>query len=319
MKQLTFTPDGTYLLHTCPEGIVAWDVQAGKQQYEQTGAFIGLSRDGKTFLTHQPPDSFCLWETATGARLQLDQIQPADFDFYQRVRIIADIRGLSLQVIDVFGEQTFPPIRVPHNPEEASLENWAVAPDNQRVAVIIGGSAVGFDWSQGFCFTLATGKLLYRFKASNQLMPAPLFFSVEHGLLLTGDLGCFNLYELASGALRRTVRFRSSNPYISAVSGSVVDVHPHTRRLVAVKANIPERYPERGVQILNLAKANAAMVEQTFLEPAPVVDIRFQPGGEYIAVLLNNGEIHLWELSTGSLIKVLAGNQAARPASVSIR
>ena len=314
-KKLTFTPTGTVLLHSSSKMVTVWNTVSSRLRYTCPGSLVGISHDGETFLTRHTADSFSVWEINTGTELALEHVVPETFQLYQRIIALADQQQLSLQIRDVFDAHSFPMIQIPRTPSEASseasIENWRMAPNDQYIATVIGGSAGGFDWSRGYCIDLDSGRPVFEFEANPYLRPAPIYFSAEHWFLISGGAGYFWLYEFRKDFPCRKITLSSDNHYIPQSGGSIVSVSPKNKWLVAVNSTDPARNLLSGIQLADVSQSFAE-VKRTIRESVPIVDIQFHPDGEHIASLLNNGEIHIWDTITGDLAAVfLRGNEVA--------
>jgi WD40 repeat protein len=290
---LIFTSEGTTLFQVSASCVNVWDINRGQLRYICPGSLIGIARSNETFLTRPAKNIFKAWETATGRELPLDSITPESYAFHQRV--VTQVKPPTLQILDVLKQIVTHEISLPHGFSQATL-----APNDQYIVVVSEIDMVGHDFAIGECIDLNTGKVVYNFEAARCLSQTPLFFSVEHNLLIVGGIGNgkFALYDLATGECLREV-------WASLNGGEVVRVNPKNKWQVAIKVGKSIRLTDLHEPPSDKQSYYKGKVERTIKEIERIKGIAFHPNGELLASLLTRGEIHLWNVRVGELHKSL--------------
>ncbi len=346
IKRITISPDGAALLHTTDSQVTVWDTKNWGLSYSVTGSLIGVSTDGKTFLTrhvdkeyirkdvatlsgayrkeigkyNDPPCTFKAWETQSGRELDLGKIAPETYQLHQRTSIFANRLEPTLKVKDLLGDDKSSILPLHY---DGLLENWIMTPDDQHIATIYYVSAGGFDTTVGHCVDAATGIAFYEFKVDSSPDSLPeIYFSAEHKLMISNHTGSFTVYDLEIGEDLRYISRCDEAPY--RVWGSCFAVNPCDKWQVATSyAQEPymhwdddlrqkrqnwraEEYTN-SVVILNIADlSNEGKVERVLKQTDLIDDIEFFPDGDRIAVLLRCGNIHIWNIATGNIIATLS-------------
>lgn len=323
IKKLFFTPDGSTLFHSSAHMTAAWDVTTCRLRSTCPGALVGFSQNGETFLTRLinrqlawesgripgpgvvtgSEPTFGAWESQTGKKLPLQQVDPAGYPLHQRTSILADFSNLVLQVYDILEQRPPHIIYLPERPGECGLDNWIMTPHDRYLAVVVGGSAGGFDWSRGYCIDLNTGAKAYGFEA-RETYPVPIYFSLEQDLLVVSDTCSFHLYSLSTGKNHQKITvggtFSADIPYSPFLVGAcIVSVNPRCKYLVAA-TNL-------GGSIIRLLDTETPSSDKydAIKEVDRINDVEFHPNGKLIASLLSSGQIHLWNTETGKLVATL--------------
>lgn len=306
-RRLSFDLKGTTLFHSSRDNLVeVWDVASWKCRYAiHPGVLIGISRDGETFLTHRAHRHYQAWDTATGSELVLASISPETYQFHQRTTIFTDSPELTLQVYDVLEKRPSQAIDIPsegmpvdiHDPElQPILWNWAIAPNDRYIAVVLLGGFGGHDWAAGQCIDLNTGKQVYTFEVDRFLDCSPIYFSDKHNLMISGGSTWFTSYDLTTGK-----RFRKI--WVGGDGGSIVSTSPTKRWLVATNAasdrELPGSRPSNIRLIDTRSSSSRGKVKRVIEGAEQIEDLAFHPDGKHIASLLESGKILIWNIITG--------------------
>lgn len=290
---LIFSSEGTTLFHVLARCVNVWDTDSGQLRYSCPGSLIGMARNSETFLTRPAKHSFKAWETATGKELPLHGIIFESYAFHQRV--VIQVKPPTLQILDVLKQIVTHEIALPDGFSQALL-----APNDQYLVMVSEIDIVGHDVTIGECIDLNTGKVVYNFDGARFLSKTPLFFSVEHNLLVVGGMGNgkFALYDLITGKCLREV-------WTSLNGGEVVSVNPKNKWQVAVKVGKSIRLTDLREPATEKQPYYQGKIERMIKESGRLKGLAFHPDGELLASLLMNGEIHLWKVRVGELDKTL--------------
>jgi WD40 repeat protein len=221
MRKLAFTPDGATLLHsTQSKNVAVWAIPDYRLRYTCPGSLIGVSRNGQTFLT-KSKDACDAWETATGKRCALDELNPKDYDLHQRTVTSADELKMILQVQDLLVPALSTTIYVNYPKDcHPRLDAWAVAPNNQDIVVTYCGDVGGHDWAHGQCIDIARSKKRFELEVDRFQGEPVINFSAEHNLLvMSSDDGSCKVYDLLRGIAIRQVWVEEAHfAHVAAVS-----------------------------------------------------------------------------------------------------
>ncbi len=305
-KKLAYSPDGSVIFLSNYSEVAVWNIRKSlwnisrvRKSYARCpGVLLGISLDNHTFMTLQGTRTIAVWNLLSGKKLSIKDISSETYELHQRAIISVNKNNLSFTVTDIFGKFSFPEFQIPLKPTEASFENWGIAPNNKIVSVAVGGSAGGFDWANGYSFDLISGKIIYNFKASDWINPAPFFFS-KHGFLISGGTGYYHIYDLESGKHYSEVELTSKSGYKSPEGGWVVDVHPTNKYLFAYDSDMPEFC----IQIVEIDLSGSIKEVAILPESDKVLDIEFHPDGNHLACLLRNGAIHIWDINKRKIVR----------------
>jgi hypothetical protein len=256
-KKLTITSDGMTLLHSASSQIGVWDIEKQQLRYSLPGSLVGVSIDGKTFLTRhideeylrkdvatlsgffrkeidknaEPSCTFKVWETKSGSELDLEKIVPETYQPYQRVSVFANRLEPALRIKELLGKD--------RSSKEITLyfdgliENWMMTPDNRHIVLVYYVSAGGFDATVGQCVDATTGKAAYEFEASSTADSLPkIYFSTEHKLMISNHTGSFDIYELETGEHLHHISCFDEAPH--RVWGICFAVNPIDKRQLAI-------------------------------------------------------------------------------------
>ncbi len=268
--KLIFNFDGTILFSSVKNRVMVWDVDNTQFCYACNGSFISLAYNSQSFLTsrNRIKGQISLWDTQTGAKLPLQNVEYKQYLFYQRA-ILLKMDWDRLEIRDPLGQR-------PHQiiTDQGWLASGAIAPNNHFLLL-----TYGVDRSYGKCIDLNTGEIIYEFK-DNSWGQSPIYFSVEHTLLICNG----HIHDLNSGDYAT---------YLN-ISGSIFRVSPKENWLVAAAS-------ERGkyIYLVDIRQPSAKLA--TIKTSSRIKDIAFHPDGEHIASLFTNGEIQLWYLKTTQL------------------
>lgn len=348
-KKLAFVDKGATLLHSTQiqsvksknknwknNVVVAWDMTNAQPRYGCPGLLIGMSRDDSTFLTHQnieyfdtEEEKFSAWDTATGVEIPLENIDPDSYELHQRILISAKERSkLTLQLTDVFGRYSPKALRVVsgYSPDSgAFLDTWAMTPNNRYIIITYSGDEAGFDWASGECIGieqcktgLIKGKQRHEFNVNRFQGDPPINFSNEHNLVaISGGNGSFTVYDLNPWRKLREVWVHGFH--------HVIDFNPKNKWLVAASAQKYIREADESktlfyIHLLDIESLiqDGAVVqrgkERGVLEENGWVDrLLFHPDGQYLASLLTDDTIHIWDIGNSKLVNGLSLSQAKEP------
>ena len=273
----------------------------------------------------EPPCVFRAWDTRTGQELALQDLSPATYRPAERTVVFANRMNPAFLIKDLLADT---PPRIVPGMDEGELENWLLAPDAEHIAAAYHVGAGGFDTTVGHCHALTSPQKGFDFKvysSANSLHS--IFFSVEHNLMLIHHDSSFDVYNLTTEKHLRTISWFNKPPYRGW--GSKVVVNPKSRWQIAINhSELPywgwnEELRQKGhdwnpsdyansVLLADTSEdSNEAKLITTFKQTAAITDIGFLPDGIRLAVLLDTGEICLWNTETGKVIDTLFGQSEA--------
>jgi WD40 repeat protein len=303
-ERMVFLADGTTLLHTTRSGVVSmWDITTGEQKSQCTGYLLGVSRDSTTFLTVDREGVYA-WDSLTGSPMDLSMIEPDQYDLYQRTRFGGFGPGrLNLRLIDVFNIEPPRSLNIHYRAptKDADFECFQILPTNQQLIAVISGEEAGRSWAQGVCVELISGQVRYTFSVDRFLSSPPFNISIQHRVFsMPSRFRSFTLYDYVTGSARRTVS-------VDGFGGDVVSVNPQNVWLVATNVYQPRQ--NAFIHYLNIEHLTPdesgrhwGKTERIIEETGQIQALQFHPGGVYLASLLANDQIHLWNVSTGELL-----------------
>ncbi|HRE48502.1 MAG TPA: WD40 repeat domain-containing protein [Aggregatilineales bacterium] len=311
LKNLAFSRDGATLLHSVQQQVFVWDVENARLRGVADGELFGIADDGKTFITRLmdqdwvkrdiaarsgegrqtfltdpiPEPQFTLWDAVRCEPLGFASISPDTYPLHQRFHGMADRYRHLIRLDDVFGvipSRTIDLQTTIH--EDAILENWLIAPDNQHLAIIYYVSGGGFDWNGGVCVRLDDGQEAYHFDGGRDGFPSYLFFSREHHWLMSPYGSTLNIYDLTTGNRTRIHELPSGF--------SVVCAHP-------VEMLLAETRFDSSISLRDMEQPDSAVRRIKLASQA--LEIEFHPNGERLAVALKSGGIEIRKVKTGRL------------------
>jgi WD40 repeat protein len=313
--QLAFAAAGAVLLHSTDSAVTAWDFATWQRRYTCVGRLIGVSQSRTTFATERAPNAWALWESATG-RLQAPSptvLADLPLDVRYRISMDAQERGhYTGQWIDITGQQpprsfkvqTRSPLRLER------LENWIVVAPQGWVAGSWFWAEDDFAGAYGL-YHAALGPLPppVSLTVSRFHTVPPLYFSREHDWLVTGEQNAFNVYTASTGQPHGA---RAGRFHVLDGGGDVVAFHPRERFWFAVNRDpvLFKNADLQGYLLLDINTPNDRAAElRAFPETRPVIALAFHPSGEWIADLLKDGAIHVWNVATGERVAQVNSKQ----------
>jgi WD40 repeat protein len=308
MRKLAFAADGAILLHSKTSNTVAvWSVPHRRLESIHPGILIGVSRDGRSFLTHHQ-EGFSAWTIPTGLPLALRNLNPGSFKLNQRCLVSGDMFGMTLRIQDALDPSPPRVYRVPHSPSyltEAGtygIISWAIAPSDRCILVTVSGEGGGHEWALGQCIDIATGTQRYEFDVNHFLFKPSFNFSGEHGLFVMGsDSRNLKMYNTSTGRIIR--KFRADS-YVGLAA-----VSPKDKWLVALEVYVYSKESQTRsfnihlIDVQERGRPNAILVIN---EPRPVEDLLFLLDRRYLASVLSDDTVHLRNVATGELANVLS-------------
>lgn len=301
--QLLFAANGAVLLYSTANVITAWDVTTQQKRYTCAGCLIGVSQSGATFVTESAHNDYSFWNSTTGDPQPLIPaiISDLPFDVRYRVNLEKTSNGqYHGEWIDIASEQPPSPVKIQTSSASRIdlLDNWIVITPQQWLACAWSWAEDDFDGAYGKYYALK-GNLAdhVSFTVSRFHQIPPLYFSREHDWFVTGEQNAFNVYTASTGKPYGAGKF-----YRLDGGGDVVAFHPQERFWLAVNLApiLLKNAVQQGFVLLDInTSANNAKEIQIFPETVPVIALAFHPSGKWIADLLKDGTIHVWETVTG--------------------
>ncbi len=345
----TFSPDGKRVaVGDSRWGLVLWDVESGKEVFRLStpggAARIAFSPDGKVLATSSPTGAIRLWDAATG---KLFSAPEPDVDSFPCLRFSGDskrvfggtdvclvwdaatghelkrftdphpleIKHLSdVRILALSPDESLLALSRPH--EKISLRDAATgkvkqtlqgddptwrllfAPDGRRL-ISIGNKDVVHVWDT------ASGRELHHMTGG----PFTLAISPDGRLLAASDrqMTVF-VYDLTTG--QETKRFAFPQDGMAAGSAilSGLAFAPDGSSLAAVGALRTLGPPQRGIiRLWDLT--DSGRVRSFDSQKAWIYGVAFSPDGRSLATGDREGELILWEVSSGRPRHVFAGHE----------
>lgn len=308
--QLHFAANGAILLHSTADTVTAWDVATRQLRYRCAGRLIGVSQSGVTFATDTRTGEFSLWQSITGELQPPTSAVAADLPFEVRYRVHLEKVGNGRyqgQWLDILGERPSIPIQVQTSGLAAveNLDNWLIISPQRWLAAAWSWADEYVDGAYGGYHAL-NGDLPERVSltVSRYHTTPPMYFSRQHDWLVTGEQTGFNIYTATTG---QPFGGQAGKYYLRDGGGDVVAFHPTQKMQLAVNQTtiLSEDAAKQGFLLLDIQASGRATVLHFLPEPAPVTALAFHPQGNWIAALLSNSAIHLWESDSGQQISSL--------------
>lgn len=308
MRKLAFAADGAILLHSKTSNTVAvWSVPHHQLESIHPGILIGVSRDGQTFLTHHQ-EGFSAWNISTGLEVALQNLNPASYELCQRCLVSGNMFEMTLRIQDALAPSPPRVYRVPYSPSyltEAStfgIVSWAIAPGDRCILVTVFGEGGGHEWAVGQCIDIATGMQRYEFDVDHFLFKPSFNFSAEHGLfVMRSDSRSLKIYNISTGKVIR--RFCADSFDCHAA------VSPKNKWLVALDVyaySKESRSRSFYINLIDVQERGRSNTKLAINESQPVEDLLFSPNGQYLASVLSDDTVHLWNATTGELANVFS-------------
>ena len=320
--QLILHPETMRLWHVSPERVTVWDVTRAQITCQCDGVFVGISRNGRTFITHNQDNVGQAWDAAIGAEIPLTTLSPEAYDFHQRAILFPrrDINKATLEIRDLLGEYAPQLVFVgsqscrPANPNETQeiLQGWMLL-SQRRLAVIL-WAVMGFDYTQGKLFDLDSELQLETFGAFLPGYDVLLFeqpdMMVSAGKLkgIAYDLSFFSLDRLTDPKRGETKETGSRWVYtVAEGNATCMSIHPQHPYEFAVLVQqtgfadeihiykpVPDQPPRQ------------QKVAQTLTETGTVLAMTHHPNGRFLITYLSNSDIHIWDIEQGIIEQTLS-------------
>jgi hypothetical protein len=156
-----------------------------------------------------------------------------------------------------------------------------------------------------YLFSAAKDQTIYRWKIDSdqhvitggfftRTLTAPIFLESDPltGFLVDGDeTGAFSWWDENTGAVHHTIETNSNMVQMIAFSAE--------RQVAALITGMPEQ--ARNIYLTDLQTGQ--MISEIENRRGPVRALAFPPGGDYLAVGFDNGEVVLWETRLGIIKK----------------
>lgn len=303
---LLFSKDGSVLLHSDKRQVIGWDASTLTQRYVCTGRLIGVSESGRLFVTETEPGRFRFWQCDSGKPAEPGSIDCDDFpvDVRFRVSLVRNARrsydGLW---IDITGKEPAVPFVV--SPAGTSkvevIDNWIVASASRRLALAWSWAEEEFDGAFGTYHEPSGARVGgTTLTVSRFHTVPPLYYYREHDWLITGMQSRFCVYIASTGKPFGA----GQGEFEKFGGGDLVVPHPKQRCWLAVNHNpvLQKEKDKQGFVLLDISSGKTQPQElQHFHESTPVRGLAFHPGGQWIAAVLADGTVHVWDLASGSL------------------
>ena len=307
--RLIFHPSSAWLWQIMPEQVIVWDIITEQVRYSCDGVYVGMARDSSTFLTRSSVVQGHAWDAATGQQVPLTSLNPNDYDFHQRAVVFPreDVNKSTLEVVDLLGGYSPQLIDVGSRATKSYthqeiLEGWLLLPQ-RRLAVLL-WAVWGFDYTQGKIYDLDSDQKLKTFVANNP----------GNDILLFDQLNLLVSAGMLEGEVRSLDAFSlevMANPnnddtgwrwYYTTEEGdaSCISIHPQYDYEFAMVVRRIGFYDE--IHLMEPAPQKPAYqqeVAQILPETGTVVALTHHKNGRQLAVLLSDGDIHLWDIEQG--------------------
>lgn len=302
---LLFAQGGSVLLRSASGTVIGLDFATLAPRYVCAGRLIGVSGSGRILATEKEPGVFGFWDSASGQERALGQADIADLPFEVRYRVSlrqtaggryegcwTDITGQDSPVLFSIGSTG--------TTRGEQIDNWTVVSARRWLALAWSWQDADFDGSFGSYYS-PSGDTPPRvsLKVSRFHSVPPMYFSRQHDWLVTGEQTGFNVYVASTG---QPIGTGGGTFDLLDGGGDLVAFHPQQRSWLAVNRRpyLSKDRERQGFVLLDIAvPTSEARRLRSFQETRPVAYLAFHPSGEWIAALLDEGTIHIWETATG--------------------
>lgn len=269
---------GTVLLQQDHQRVCCWDWQAGRLLHRQPGYFIGVARDGRSFLLEAYDDTIHAIETRSGTPIPLGSIAQQDYAPGQRCTL--RLTRQMLEVRDVLRNEIVHAIelsRFERDPRGASFSAARLAPEGDFLALTISGDSMFGEWARGYCLD-SQEALRFAFSASPSPEHPQLRMNARgRYLLVEASIQHFSLWDMQAD--ERVTDYQIEAPgYLIALGDE------ETSPIVVLQNASNHLEFHQGRTLLG-----RKMLED------PVDDGVFLPDQRQLALLLNSGEIALYD------------------------
>ena len=305
--QIAFSPDGKVLATSSPAGAIRlWDAATGKlfsapEPDVDSFPFLRFSSDGKRVFSG---GGVCLvWDAATGRELKrFTDPQPLEIKHLTDVRILALSPDESLLAISRPHEKIS--LRdAATGKEKQTLQGddptWRLlfAPDSRRL-ISLGDKSMAHVWD------VASGRELHHMPGSFTLTISP-----DGRLSAASDrqMTVF-VYDLTTGQETKRFAFPQAGMAAGSAILSGLAFAPDGSSLAAVGTLRTFGPPQRGIVTLwDLTASGGARSFDS--QKIWIVSVAFSPDGRSLATGDREGELILWEVSSGRPRHVFAGHE----------